>query len=81
MKGLGKRVELAAWRDSIAQDLEMEASGNVFYFDEHRGDLERSTSGSPLPESHDIEGYSIGDIEDDPDQACLMRNYPWWKKL
>ena len=66
VKGLGKRVELAAWRDSIAQDLEMEASGDVFYLDEHRGNLERSSSGTPPPENRDVEGYSIGDAEDDP---------------
>ena len=45
VKSLGKRIELAAWRDSIAQELEMEASIGVLYLDEHRGELERSHSG------------------------------------
>ena len=44
VKSLGKRAEFAAWRDSIAQDLEMEASFDIFYLDEHRGDLERPSS-------------------------------------
>lgn len=41
VKALGKRIELAAWRDSIAQDLEMETSSNIFYLDEHRDELVR----------------------------------------
>ena len=41
IKTLGKRIELAAWRDSIAQDLEMEASSEIFYLDEHRDELVR----------------------------------------
>jgi len=45
VKSLGKRVELAAWRDSIAQDLEMEASTDIFYLDENRAGLERSHMG------------------------------------
>jgi uncharacterized LabA/DUF88 family protein len=51
VKNLGKRVELAAWRDSIAQDLEMEASTDIFYLDEHRQDLERPSGG----------GYDLSD--------------------
>ena len=47
VKSLGKRLELAAWRDSIAQDLEMEASIDIFYLDEHRDELERPVSGAP----------------------------------
>ncbi|MFH1676156.1 MAG: NYN domain-containing protein [bacterium] len=46
VKSLGKRIELAAWRDSIAQDLEMEASIDIFYLDEHRDELERPMSGA-----------------------------------
>jgi uncharacterized LabA/DUF88 family protein len=47
VKSLGKRIELSAWRDSIAQDLEMEASADVFYLDEHRLELERPPSAGP----------------------------------
>jgi uncharacterized LabA/DUF88 family protein len=46
VKSLGKRIELAAWRDSIAQELEMEASTGVMYLDERRNMLERSHTGS-----------------------------------
>jgi uncharacterized LabA/DUF88 family protein len=44
VKSLGKRIELAAWRDSIAQELEMEASTGVTYLDENRHALEREHS-------------------------------------
>ena len=47
VKTLGKKVELAAWRDSIAQDLEMEASDSIFYLDENRQLLERPSMGGP----------------------------------
>lgn len=47
VKDLGKKVELAAWRDSIAQDLEMEASDDIFYLDENRDLLERPSTGEP----------------------------------
>jgi uncharacterized LabA/DUF88 family protein len=66
VKALGKRVELAAWRDSIAQDLEMEASGDIFYLDEHRNDLERSSSGGPAPEIHELDSYHPSDLDDEP---------------
>jgi uncharacterized LabA/DUF88 family protein len=67
VKGLGKRIDLAAWRDSIAQDLEMEASEDVFYLDEHRADLERSTS-SPSPgiEIHDTVPFKLDTLDDEP---------------
>jgi uncharacterized LabA/DUF88 family protein len=55
VKALGKRVELAAWRDSIAQDLEMEASSNIFYLDEHRNELLRQP-GSQDDGDHPDEG-------------------------
>jgi uncharacterized LabA/DUF88 family protein len=57
VKSLGKRIELAAWRDSIAQELEMEASIGVLYLDEHREDLERSHAGGP-----DEEGVGTADL-------------------
>jgi uncharacterized LabA/DUF88 family protein len=67
VKGLGKRIDLAAWRDSIAQDLEMEASDDVFYLDEHRADLERSSSPAPPGiEIHDTEPFRLETLDDEP---------------
>ncbi len=53
VKALGKKVELAAWRDSIAQDLEMEASAEILYLDENRDVLERPPSAGM--EHHEVE--------------------------
>lgn len=69
VKSLGKRVELAAWRDSIAQDLEMEASANIFYLDEHRRALERPPSSgydSRGPETHNHDDKHHGPDSDEP---------------
>ena len=63
VKTLGKRIELAAWRDSIAQDLEMESSIDVFYLDEHRSDLERSYSAAEEP--REMEEVRVESLDDD----------------
>jgi uncharacterized LabA/DUF88 family protein len=63
VKSLGKRIELAAWRDSIAQDLEMEASTDIFYLDEHRDKLERPPSSGSTVEVLP----AVGPFEDDID--------------
>jgi len=63
VKSLGKRVELAAWRDSIAQDLEMEASTSIFYLDENRRGLERAHSGES-----DDRATNVDDTENTDDE-------------
>lgn len=66
VKTLGKRVELAAWRDSIAQDLEMEASDDIFYLDEHRDELVRTPGSSQENGDGQVvpEGYGRSYLED-----------------
>jgi uncharacterized LabA/DUF88 family protein len=64
VKDLGKKVELAAWRDSIAQDLEMEASDDIFYLDENRDLLERPSGGESEMSDVDMDSGD-GDNEDE----------------
>lgn len=82
VKDLGKKVELAAWRDSIAQDLEMEASDEIFYLDENRGLLERPSGGnSDVHEKERTEESESGEEEDLPEEpeekAMEMEEEPY----
>lgn len=62
VKSLGKRIELAAWRDSIAQELEMEASTGLTYLDENRHALEREHTTSPESTSSVKDDKSENDL-------------------
>jgi len=68
VKNLGKKVELAAWRDSIAQDLEMEASDDIFYLDENRDLLERPSTGESDLRSNSEMNHSDRDDEDESEE-------------
>ena len=66
VKSLGKRAQLVAWRDSIAQDLEIESSGDVFYLDEHRSELERSAPPSQsTSEARETPVFGPSSLDDD----------------
>ena len=68
VKNLGKKVELAAWRDSIAQDLEMEASDDIFYLDENRDLLERPSTGESDLRSNSEMNHADSDDEDESEE-------------
>jgi len=68
VKNLGKKVELAAWRDSIAQDLEMEASDDIFYLDENRDLLERPSTGESDLRSNSEMNHADRDDEDESEE-------------
>jgi uncharacterized LabA/DUF88 family protein len=80
VKDLGKKVELAAWRDSIAQDLEMEASDDIFYLDENRDLLERPSTGeSELSDvdMHHADRDGEDESEDHEEKSVEMEEEPY----
>lgn len=50
MKGMGKRVEIVSWRNSLSNAIERESSSKPFIFDDYRAEIEFDQTTPEEPE-------------------------------